>query len=39
MAVSHEDIHSQTKKIIFSVYNYFKLLANDKSKPEQANLF
>lgn len=30
---SHQDTHSQNKKVIFSVYNCFKLLAGDKNKP------
>ncbi|KAF0745140.1 DDE 3 domain-containing protein [Aphis craccivora] len=33
------DIHSQTKKTIFSVYKYFKQLSNDKSNLEVANFF
>lgn len=33
------DIHSQTKKTIFSVYKYFKKLSNDKSNLEVANFF
>lgn len=36
---SYEDIHSQTKKVIFSVYNCFKLLAGDKNNPELSNFF
>jgi len=31
---SKQDIHSQTKKVIFSVYNYFKVLSTDKNNPE-----
>lgn len=33
------DIHSQTKKTIYSVYNYFKKLSIDKSNLEVANFF
>jgi len=35
----NQDIHSQTKKVIFHVYNYFKTIAADKSKPELSNFF
>jgi len=38
MAFNHY-IHSQTKKVIFHVYNYFKTIAADKSKPELSNFF
>ncbi|KAF0688845.1 general vesicular transport factor p115, partial [Aphis craccivora] len=33
------DIHSQSKKIIFYVYNYFKNLAKDSSQPEVSKFF
>jgi len=33
------DIHSQTKKTIYSVYKYFKKMSNDKTNPEVANFF
>lgn len=36
---SRQDIHSQTKKIIFSVYNYLKELATDNNYPEFAIFF
>jgi len=36
---SRQDIHSQTKKVIFSVYNYLKELATDKNHPELAIFF
>ncbi|XP_022173446.1 uncharacterized protein LOC111035921 [Myzus persicae] len=35
----NQDIHSQTKNVIFHVYNYFKTIATDKSKPEISNFF
>ena len=35
----NQDIHSQTKKVIFHVYNYFKTMATDKSKPELSDFF
>lgn len=35
----NQDIHSQTKKVIFHVYNYFKTIATDKSKPELSDFF
>ena len=35
----NEDIHSQTKKVIFHIYNYFKTIATDKSKPELSDFF
>jgi len=33
---SRQDTHSQTKKVISSVYNYLKVLAIDKYHPEFA---
>ncbi|KAF0702536.1 general vesicular transport factor p115, partial [Aphis craccivora] len=36
---SKQDIHSQTKKVIFSVYNYLKVLGTDKNNPEFINFF
>ena len=33
------DIHSQTKKTIYNVYNFFKTLASKKDQPEVANFF
>lgn len=33
------DIHSQTKKTIYNVYNFFKMLASKKDQPEVANFF
>ncbi|XP_050059675.1 uncharacterized protein LOC126550967 [Aphis gossypii] len=36
---SQQDIHSQTKKVIYSVYNYLKVLATDKNFPEFAHFF
>lgn len=35
----NQDIHSQTKKVIFHVYTYFKTMATDKSKPELSDFF
>jgi len=29
----HQDNHCQTKKVIFSVYNCFRLLAGNKNNP------
>ena len=37
--MAYQDTHSQTKKVIFHVYNYFKTLAGDKGKPEISNFF
>ncbi|KAF0724741.1 DDE 3 domain-containing protein [Aphis craccivora] len=34
-----KDIHSQTKKVIFSVYNYLKVLGTDKNNPEFINFY
>jgi len=36
---SKQDIHSQTNKVIFSVYNYLKVLGTDKNNPEFVNFF
>lgn len=33
------DVHSQGKKIIYSVYSYFKKLSKDTSNPEVASFF
>jgi len=33
------DIHSQTKKTIYNVYNFFKTLTSKKEQPEVANFF
>lgn len=35
----NQDIHSQTKNVIFHVYNYFKMIATDESKPEFSDFF
>ena len=39
MSSHSRDIHSQRKKIIFSVYTYFKNLAKDSSQPEVSKYF
>jgi len=39
MSSHSRDIHSQRKKIIFSVYTYFKNLAKDSSQPEVSKFF
>ncbi|KAE9526959.1 hypothetical protein AGLY_013607 [Aphis glycines] len=36
---SQQDINSQTKKVIYSVYNYLKVLATDQNFPEFAYFF
>jgi len=37
--MAYQDTHSQTKKVIFHDYNYFKTLASDKGKLEISNFF
>ncbi|VVC42664.1 Hypothetical protein CINCED_3A012861 [Cinara cedri] len=37
--MAYQDTHSQTKKVIFHVYNYFKTLAGDKGNPKISNFF
>lgn len=39
MSHHSRDIHSQSKKIIFNVYTYFKNLAKDSSQPEVSKFF
>jgi hypothetical protein len=37
---SYQDIHSQTKNVIFNVYNHFKILAVDKNNTSRyLNIF
>ncbi|KAE9540703.1 hypothetical protein AGLY_003948 [Aphis glycines] len=37
--MAFQDTQSQTKKVIFHVYNYFKTLSGDKGKPEISKFF
>jgi len=36
---AHTDIHSQTKILIFSVYQCFNILSGQKENPDFANFF
>lgn len=35
----NQHIHSQTKKVILHVHNYFKTMATNKSYPELLDFF